>query len=92
MHAQPQGSFQDPATGVTFEAIEEKRPERDRFGKLAYKTPSGYTPWPVDAETEGERVRIAVGPLSKAELRTFVFERCGTPSPCMSFAVPSSLI
>ncbi|KAK9794343.1 hypothetical protein WJX73_005761 [Symbiochloris irregularis] len=86
---QEQRTFQDPATGVTFEATPDQRPERDKFGKLAYKTPSGYTPWPVEADTEGERLRIAVGPKNKAELRTFVFERLlAQPSQIVSVSLP----
>lgn len=37
-------------------------------GELAYR-PISYTPWPVDASYEGERVRIAVGPVADRQLR-----------------------
>ena len=66
--------FGDPAAGAYFQAAEKQTPERDKFGKLAYRAVS-YTPWPVEANAEGERVRVAVGPQGKESLRTFVFER-----------------
>ncbi|GIL78528.1 hypothetical protein Vretifemale_7945 [Volvox reticuliferus] len=50
--------FEDPATGTRFEAPEGVTPERDKNGELAFR-PISYTPWPVDQDYEGERVRIA---------------------------------
>eukprot|EP00198_Chlamydomonas_reinhardtii_P011867 XP_001701204.1 predicted protein [Chlamydomonas reinhardtii] len=75
--------FEDPATGTRFEAPEGVNPERDKNGELAYR-PISYTPWPVDASYEGERVRIAVGPVADRQLRTYVFAR--------SLAVPSDIL
>ncbi len=37
-------------------------------GELAFR-PISYTPWPVDESYEGERVRIAVGPVNNRQLR-----------------------
>ena len=70
--------FEDPETGARFQGPDDAVPERDRFGKLAYRAVS-YTPWPVEAAAQGERLRVAVGPKGKTTLRTFVFERCGVP-------------
>ncbi|KAG2446849.1 hypothetical protein HYH02_008006 [Chlamydomonas schloesseri] len=75
--------FEDPATGTRFEAPEGVNPERDKNGELAYR-PISYTPWPVDQSYEGERVRIAVGPVADRQLRTYVFAR--------SLAVPSDIL
>ena len=66
--------FDDPATGVYFESPEGTFPERDRGGELAFR-PVSYTPWPVEAGTPGERLRIDVGPASKTSPRTFIFDR-----------------
>eukprot|EP01025_Chloroclados_australasicus_P044868 TRINITY_DN4889_c0_g1_i11.p1 TRINITY_DN4889_c0_g1~~TRINITY_DN4889_c0_g1_i11.p1 ORF type:complete len:331 (+),score=48.29 TRINITY_DN4889_c0_g1_i11:41-994(+) len=66
--------FQDPETGVIFEAKEGALPERDRRGELAFKA-IRYTPWPVEEGYEGERVRIAVGKCDQPQLRTFVFPK-----------------
>ncbi|KAI7845690.1 hypothetical protein COHA_000804 [Chlorella ohadii] len=76
----PQGSidegrlFEDPKTGILFEAPPGAAPERDRKGELAFR-PISYTPWPVEEGAEGERVRIEVGPVGSKELRTFVFTK-----------------
>ncbi|KAG2427599.1 hypothetical protein HXX76_012253 [Chlamydomonas incerta] len=75
--------FEDRATGTRFEAPEGVSPERDKNGELAYR-PISYTPWPVDQSYEGERVRIAVGPVADRQLRTYVFAR--------SLAVPSDIL
>ncbi|GIL78529.1 hypothetical protein Vretimale_6122 [Volvox reticuliferus] len=63
--------FEDPATGTRFEAPEGVTPERDKNGELAFR-PISYTPWPVDQDYEGERVRIAVGPVGARQLRWVV--------------------
>ena len=67
--------FEDPSTGVVFETDEGKLPEKDRKGELAFKAVS-YTPWPVEAGAEGERVRVLVGPVGACMPRTYVFPRC----------------
>lgn len=67
--------FDDPATGVYFESPEGTSPERDKKGELAFR-PISYTPWPVEAGTPGERLRIDVGPASSTSARTFIFDRC----------------
>ncbi|PRW44349.1 thioredoxin-disulfide reductase [Chlorella sorokiniana] len=57
----PQGSidegrlFEDPKTGILFEAPPGAAPERDRKGELAFR-PISYTPWPVEEGAEGERI------------------------------------
>lgn len=66
--------FDDPATGVYFQSPDGSVPERDRKGELAFR-PVSYTPWPVEAGTPGERLRIDVGPASCTSPRTFVFDR-----------------
>ena len=66
--------FDDPATGVYFQSQDGSIPERDRKGELAFR-PVSYTPWPVEAGTPGERLRIDVGPASSTSPRTFVFDR-----------------
>lgn len=43
-------------------------------GELVFKVVS-YTPYPVDEEVEGERIRLDVGPVGSCEPRTFVFEK-----------------
>ncbi|GLC39054.1 hypothetical protein PLESTF_000515100 [Pleodorina starrii] len=75
--------FEDSATETRFEAPEGVTPERDKNGELAFR-PISYTPWPVDEGTEGERVRIAVGPVAARQLRTYVFAR--------SLPVPSDIL
>jgi hypothetical protein len=60
---------------VVFETDEGKPPEKDRKGELAFKAVS-YTPWPVEAGAEGERVRVSVGPVGACTPRTYVFPRC----------------
>ncbi|MEW5305499.1 MAG: hypothetical protein WDW36_008033 [Sanguina aurantia] len=35
----------------------------------------GYTPWPVDSGTAGDRVRVDVGPINERKARSYVFER-----------------
>lgn len=66
--------FDDPATGVYFQSPDGTIPERDRKGELAFR-PVSFTPWPVEAGTPGERLRIDVGPASSTSPRTFVFNR-----------------
>ena len=67
--------FEDTSTGVVFEADEGRAPEVDRKGELAFKAVS-YTPWPVEAGAEGERIRVSVGPVNACAPRTYVFPRC----------------
>lgn len=66
--------FDDPATGTLFEAPSGVLPERDKNGELAFR-PISYTPWPVAADYEGERVRIDLGPVGATEPRTVVFKK-----------------
>lgn len=71
--------FEDEETGTLFEvpgdAAEATAAERDKNGRLAFKVPGGYTPWPVDESAPGERVRINVGRVGMTQPRTYVFER-----------------
>jgi len=46
-------------------------------GEPAFRAVS-YTPWPVEQGFEGERVRIGVGAVREPQLRTYVFEKCGS--------------
>jgi len=73
--------FDDPATGVYFESPDGTIPERDRKGELAFR-PVSFTPWPVEAGTPGERLRIDVGPASGTSPRTFIFDRSPATGPC----------
>ncbi len=78
--------IEDPGTGAVFEGEAGARPELDRRGQLAWRALS-YQQWPVEAGSEGDRVRIHVGPVNALEPRTFVFTRCcarSSPftSPC----------
>ncbi|GIL78527.1 hypothetical protein Vretimale_6122 [Volvox reticuliferus] len=83
--------FEDPATGTRFEAPEGVTPERDKNGELAFR-PISYTPWPVDQDYEGERVRIAVGPVGARQLRTYVFARSlPVPSDILTVTLPRPL-
>jgi hypothetical protein len=66
--------FEDPDTGALFETDEGVTPEKDRRGELAFLAVS-YTPWPVEAGAEGDRVRVPVGPVNACVPRTFVFPR-----------------
>lgn len=66
--------FDDPATGLYFQSQDGSIPERDKKGELAFR-PISYTPWPVEAGTPGERLRIDVGPALRTSPRTFVFDR-----------------
>ena len=67
--------IEDPGTGAVFEGEVGARPELDRRGQLAWRALS-YQQWPVEAGSEGDRVRIHVGPVNALEPRTFVFTRC----------------
>ncbi|KXZ50094.1 hypothetical protein GPECTOR_18g70 [Gonium pectorale] len=83
--------FEDPVTGTRFEAPEGVTPERDKNGDLAFR-PISYTPWPVDEAYEGERVRIAVGPVANRQLRTYVFARAlPVPSDILVVTLPRPL-
>jgi hypothetical protein len=42
-------------------------------GDIVFK-PIGYTPWPVEEGFEGIQVRVAVGPVRKRELRSYMFK------------------
>ena len=78
--------FEDPSTGVVFEARPgEKPPERDRRGELAFRAVS-FTPFPVEEGCEGERVRVEVGPVASKVPRTYVFEK-RLPEPSKVVAV-----
>lgn len=74
--------FDDPATGVYFQSPNGTVPERDRKGELAFR-PVSFTPWPVEAGTPGERLRIDVGPASSTSPRTFVFDRWLLTATCL---------
>lgn len=43
-------------------------------GDLAFR-PVSYTPWPVEKDYEGERVRVPVGSVAARQPRTFVFNK-----------------
>lgn len=43
-------------------------------GDLAFR-PVSYTPWPVEEDYEGERVRVRVGSIAARQPRTFVFSK-----------------
>ena len=62
------------AAGTLFEAPPGAAPERDRRGELAFRAVS-WTPWPVEEEAEGERLRLEVGTVGQLQKRTFVFEK-----------------
>ncbi|KAL3158397.1 hypothetical protein ABBQ38_010634 [Trebouxia sp. C0009 RCD-2024] len=80
--------FDDPATGVYFQSPNGTVPERDRKGELAFR-PVSFTPWPVEAGTPGERLRIDVGPASSTSPRTFVFDRSlGASSDIVKVSLP----
>lgn len=79
--------FDDPATGVYFESPEGTSPERDKKGELAFR-PISYTPWPVEAGTPGERLRIDVGPASSTSARTFIFDRRISNSDILKVRLP----
>ena len=60
-------------------------------GELAYKAVS-YTPYPVEAGAEGERVRVDVGPVAARQPRTFVFEnKLRQPSTLVTVTLPRPL-
>eukprot|EP00892_Ulva_mutabilis_P011490 jgi/Ulvmu1/8713/UM047_0053.1 len=69
-----EGVFEDPDTGAVFQTPPGKVPERDRRGELAFRAVS-FTPFPVEADEAGERVRINVGPVGACQPRTFVFDK-----------------
>ncbi|KAL0024275.1 hypothetical protein WJX79_002109 [Trebouxia sp. C0005] len=79
--------FDDPATGVYFESPDGTIPERDRKGELAFR-PVSFTPWPVEAGTPGERLRIDIGPASKTSPRTFIFDRRIVDSDILKVTLP----
>lgn len=79
--------FDDPATGVYFESPDGTIPERDRKGELAFR-PVSFTPWPVEAGTPGERLRIDVGPASETSPRTFIFDRRIIDSDILKVTLP----
>lgn len=68
------GYFEDPETGALFQSTDGRNPERDSNAKLAFR-PVSYTPWPVEEDFQGERVRIRVGAIAERQLRTFVFSK-----------------
>ena len=43
-------------------------------GDLAFR-PVSYTPWPVEEDYEGERVRVRVGSVAARQPRTFAFSK-----------------
>jgi hypothetical protein len=90
--SQPGGTtFEDPDTGLAFEAGPGEAPELDGRGNLAYRAVS-YTPQPVEAGAPGDRVRVAVGPIRARVARTFVFERVlGGPSRIFGVSLPRPL-
>ncbi|MEW5318971.1 MAG: hypothetical protein WDW38_010149 [Sanguina aurantia] len=49
-------------------------PELDKQGDIVCRA-VGYTPWPVDSGTPGDRVRVEVGPINEKKARSYVFER-----------------
>ncbi|GBF97990.1 hypothetical protein Rsub_10664 [Raphidocelis subcapitata] len=83
--------FEDDVTGTLFEAPDGMTPEFDKNDKLAFKAIS-YTPWPVQADAPGERLRIAVGRVGSTEPRTFVFEKTlPLPSEIVAVSLPRPL-
>jgi len=83
-----EGTFQDPVTGTVFESTDGSEPERDAQGELAFRVQS-YTPWPVDSDFEGERLRIPVGPVQNRSPRTYVFQRVlGASSSLLQVTLP----
>jgi hypothetical protein len=83
--------FEDPATGIMFDAAGGEAPELDTKGELAFRA-IGYTPWPVEAGAEGERLRVEVGPVSARQPRTFVFEKSlAQPSELLAVTLPRPL-
>ncbi|KAI8469786.1 MAG: hypothetical protein J3K34DRAFT_274826 [Monoraphidium minutum] len=86
--------FEDPSTGVVFEASEGVEPELDKNDLLAFKAIS-YTPWPVASDAPGERVRIDVGKVGDTEPRTYVFEKIlagGSEIVCVSLPRPLGVV
>ncbi|KAK9833846.1 hypothetical protein WJX74_007752 [Apatococcus lobatus] len=81
--------FRDPESGAFFQGPEPGvLPERDSKGELAFR-PISYTPWPVDAAEDGQRIRVDVGPISRRSPRTFVFDRLlQQPSQILSVTLP----
>ncbi|EIE24020.1 hypothetical protein COCSUDRAFT_5564, partial [Coccomyxa subellipsoidea C-169] len=80
--------IEDPGTGAVFEGKAGARPELDRRGQLAWRALS-YQQWPVEAGSEGDRVRIHVGPVNALEPRTFVFTRTlSQPSKVLGVSLP----
>ena len=82
--------FEDPDTGVVFETDADRAPEKDRRGELAFKAVS-YTPWPVEQGAAGDRVRVAVGPVSACVPRTYVFPRLAIHCTCYSLPLVALL-
>lgn len=60
--------------GTVFQSPPGVQPERDKQGQLAYKAVS-YTPWPVEQGSEGDRLRVKVGPIGRQQNQTYVFDR-----------------
>mmetsp|Transcript_12730 Transcript_12730/g.27574 ORF Transcript_12730/g.27574 Transcript_12730/m.27574 type:complete len:290 (-) Transcript_12730:387-1256(-) len=84
-------AFEDPETGNVFFTDAGVQPERDKTGQLAFRVVS-YTPWPVDADYAGERIRIDVGPIKKRLPRTFVFSKVlPGPSEILAVTLPRPL-
>eukprot|EP00798_Chlamydomonas_sp_ICE-L_P021980 gene21980-29041_t len=80
--------FEDPETGVVFVG---EQPSRDPNGELSYRA-VGYTPWPVDSDVPGQRLRVAVGPAQRRRNRSFVFSRLlSKPSEILAISIPRPL-
>lgn len=83
--------FEDPDTGTMFEAPEGVAPEVDGRSLLAFK-PVSYTPFPVEADAPGERVRVWIGKAGATEPRTFVVEKLlPRPSEIVAVTLPRPL-
>lgn len=84
-------TFDDPQTGITFEAPEGAEPARDRHGELAFRV-VGWTPWRVEAGSPGEPLRVDVGPVGDTTPRTFLFEKVlRPPSQLVQVQLPRPL-
>lgn len=80
--------FDDPDTSAHFLAPKGQSPERDKAGKLTFR-PISYVPWPVEADAQAERVRVAVGPAGQEAHRTFVFDPIlAQPSQLVGVSLP----
>jgi hypothetical protein len=88
--------FEDPDTGAIFSSADGIQPERDQRGSLAFRA-IGFTPWPAEKDTNNEKIRLLVGPVSSdaatltKQYRTYAFSKLQSTSKIILITLPRPL-